>query len=73
MMSYRGELSVGHPRFAEGSQAVSKPSAGPVAISAPNISYSAEDDEAIDIFHRENGLFIILSGWLQVILTVKLY
>jgi len=63
MPSYRGELSTGHPSFAEGSQAASKPSTGPVAISAPNIIYSAEDDEAIDTFHRERGLFIILSGW----------
>ncbi|KAJ7261758.1 alcohol oxidase-like protein [Mycena haematopus] len=50
--SYRGEFAPEHPQFAAGSAAVCGPADGPVPISAPDIVYSAEDDEAIDQFHR---------------------
>ncbi|KAJ7260517.1 alcohol oxidase-like protein [Mycena haematopus] len=52
MDSFRGEFAPDHPQFAAGSAAVCGPSDGPVPISAPDIVYSAEDDEAIDRFHR---------------------
>ena len=58
MASYRGEFEPGHPRFPEGSQAATGAKPGPVDISSPDIVYSAEDNEAIDIHNRESGLYI---------------
>ncbi|KAJ6512998.1 GMC oxidoreductase-domain-containing protein [Mycena sanguinolenta] len=52
MDSYRGEFPPEHPNFAAGSAAACGPADGPVPISAPDIVYSAEDDEAIDQYHR---------------------
>jgi alcohol oxidase len=52
----RGDLQVGHPAFAEGSQAAAQ-LAGPVEISSPKIVYSKEDDDAIDGFHRRSGSY----------------
>ncbi|KAJ3994163.1 hypothetical protein F5050DRAFT_1839828, partial [Lentinula boryana] len=55
MKSFRGEISDRHPKFSSESSAwnnntvLIKPSAtGPVAIDAPRIQYSKEDDRAID-------------------------
>ena len=56
MELYRGDFQVGHPSFAEGSQAVTQPTGAPVEISSPKIFYSKEDDDAIDDFHRRTGL-----------------
>lgn len=53
MACYRGEVEYRHPQFPEGSQAASRVSAGPVEASAADIIYSAEDNEAIDAFHRK--------------------
>ena len=55
MKFYRGDFQVGHPSFAEGSQAVTHPAGAPAEISAPKIVYSKEDDDAIDEFHRRTG------------------
>lgn len=52
---YRGELVVGHPQFPEGSHASTQESASVVEISAPDIVYTAEDDKAIDLYHRQFG------------------
>lgn len=53
MDSYRGELAAGHPEFPAGSQAAVKTTAsGPDPIDSPKIVYTAEDDAAIDDFHR---------------------
>ncbi|OAX32146.1 alcohol oxidase [Rhizopogon vinicolor AM-OR11-026] len=52
MPSYRGEASASHPRFPEGSAAACGEASGPVDLNAPDIIYTAEDDEAIDNFHR---------------------
>jgi len=61
MRCYRGEFGPGHPRYPEGSQAaVSKASAGPVDMFSPDITYSTQDDEAIDQYHRETGQYILL-------------
>ena len=57
MEFYRGDLQVGHPIFAEGSQAVTQLAGTPVEISAPKIVYSKEDDDAIDEFHRLVGSY----------------
>ena len=53
MTSYRGELPAGHPRFPEGSTAVCGEASGPVDLNAPDIAYTAEDDEAIEKFNRD--------------------
>jgi alcohol oxidase len=55
MPSYRGEASVRHPSFPEGSAAACGEASGPVDMNAPDIIYTAEDDEAIDKFHRDYG------------------
>ncbi|KAG2131588.1 GMC oxidoreductase-domain-containing protein [Suillus bovinus] len=52
MASYRGEIAAGHPNFPEGSAAACREASGPVDIDAPDIVYTAEDDEAISRFHR---------------------
>jgi len=52
MEFYRGDLQLGHPTFAEGSQAVTQLANAPAEISASKIVYSKEDDHAIDEFHR---------------------
>ncbi|KAG6840583.1 hypothetical protein C0991_005723 [Blastosporella zonata] len=51
---YRGEFVLGHPAYPAGSKAVASDSAQPVDISSPDISYSVEDDAAIDEYHRKN-------------------
>ncbi|KAG2121378.1 GMC oxidoreductase-domain-containing protein [Suillus cothurnatus] len=53
MASYRGEIAVGHPDFPEGSAATCREASGPVDLNAPDIVYTAEDDEAISQFHRD--------------------
>ncbi|KAG2344662.1 alcohol oxidase-like protein [Suillus weaverae] len=52
MPSYRGEVPARHPRFPEGSAAVCGETTGPVDLNAPDIIYTAEDDDAVDRFHR---------------------
>ncbi|KAG2344724.1 alcohol oxidase-like protein [Suillus weaverae] len=48
MPSYRGEVPIGHPGFPEGSAAVCGETTGPVDLKAPDLIYTAEDDEAIN-------------------------
>ena len=55
MEFYRGDLQIGHPAFAEDSQAATQQAGTPVEISATKIVYSKEDDGAIDEFHRRTG------------------
>lgn len=50
---FRGELSAGHPRFAEGSAAACAAVEGPLS-DVKDIQYSAEDDNAIEQWVREN-------------------
>ena len=59
MEIYRGDLQIGHPTFAEGSQAATQKTGTPVDIFAPKIVYSKEDDDAIDAFHRRSGSYSI--------------
>jgi alcohol oxidase len=54
MPFFEGELLIGHPTFAEGSGAAHKDTR-PVEISAPDIAYTVEDDEAIDAYNRKFG------------------
>jgi len=53
MPAYRGELQQRHPDFPVGSKAACRETDGPIAIDAPDLVYSAEDDQAIEKFHRE--------------------
>ncbi|KAG1908777.1 GMC oxidoreductase-domain-containing protein [Suillus fuscotomentosus] len=59
MASYRGEVAADHPDFPEGSAAACGEASGPVDINAPDIVYTAEDDEAISQFHRN----IVQTAW----------
>ncbi|KAG1846419.1 GMC oxidoreductase-domain-containing protein [Suillus subalutaceus] len=59
MASYRGEVTAGHPNFPEGSAAACREASGPVDLNAPDIVYTAEDDEAINHFHRD----IVQTAW----------
>ncbi|KAG2090360.1 GMC oxidoreductase-domain-containing protein [Suillus discolor] len=59
MASYRGEVAADHPDFPEGSAAACKEAFGPVDINAPDIVYTAEDDEAISQFHRD----VVQTAW----------
>ncbi|KAG1767730.1 GMC oxidoreductase-domain-containing protein [Suillus placidus] len=59
MASYRGEVTAGHPDFPEGSAAACREASGPVDLDAPDIVYTAEDDEAINRFHRD----IVQTAW----------
>ncbi|KAI0477587.1 alcohol oxidase-like protein [Xylariaceae sp. FL0804] len=52
MRAYRGEVPESHPAFPAGSAAAPKPADGPVALDAPPLEYTAEDDKAIDAFLR---------------------
>jgi alcohol oxidase len=58
--AYRGELDLGHPRFPEGSKAAlcDSTASGFSSLAErkalPPIEYSAEDDEAIEHYLREN-------------------
>ena len=56
MPTYRGEVAACHPRFPAGSSAACKETDVPVPIDAPDIAYSEADDEAIENFHRDNGV-----------------
>ncbi|KAG6919177.1 hypothetical protein DXG01_008475 [Tephrocybe rancida] len=56
---YRGEFALGHPEYPRGSKAGTSESAQPVAIDSPDISYSAEDDHAIDEYHRK----FVATSW----------
>lgn len=56
MRSFRGEIPEGNPKFAPSGTASVAPSAhGPVDATAPDIVYTAEDDKAIDDYHRATG------------------
>ncbi|KAG2072312.1 alcohol oxidase-like protein [Suillus decipiens] len=59
MASYRGEVAAGHPDFPEGSAAACGEASGPVDLNAPDIVYTAEDDEAINRFHRD----LVQTAW----------
>jgi len=53
MSCYRGEHVAGHPLFSPGSEATCQARERPAEISAPDIIYTREDDEAIDTYLRK--------------------
>lgn len=59
MPCYRGEYLAWHPKFPEGSEAVCRDNAMPVAVDAPDIKWTAEDDKAIEEHTRAFGTFLI--------------
>ncbi|KAJ3518992.1 hypothetical protein NMY22_g13408 [Coprinellus aureogranulatus] len=52
MPFYRGEIPEFHPAFPADSDAACKVDNVPASLDAPNIVYTAEDDAAIDHYHR---------------------
>jgi hypothetical protein len=72
MISYRGELESGHPCFTRDSKAANSTTAGPVDLSSEDISYSIEDNEAIDDYHRAAGPYYKTLSWcLVAVLTAS--
>ena len=57
MEFYRGDYQGRHPEFPAGSQAAIQLAGTPMEISASEIVYSKEDDDAIDEFHRRTSSF----------------
>ena len=55
MSAYRGEVAAYHPKFPPGSPAACRETDDPVPINAPDIVYSAADDEAVAKFCRDVG------------------
>ncbi len=65
---YRGPLAPAHPQFAAGSPAAAALAEnGPVALDAPKITYSKEDDEAIAANVRNFGEF---GFWLSNLILI---
>ncbi|KIM84345.1 alcohol oxidase [Piloderma croceum F 1598] len=50
---YRGEFTPGNPIFPASSGAACKESTGPVDISAPDITYTDEDEKALETYNRK--------------------
>lgn len=61
MKYFRGELALGHPQFPAGSAAAVGKNTKPVPIDAPPIVYTAEDDLAIDEYHKSTGMLAASS------------
>jgi len=55
---YAGDVVVGHPNFKPSSKAATSQSNTPTALTASEIVYSKEDDDAIDEYHRRTSLFL---------------
>ena len=74
MASYRGEFAVNNPAFPAGSAAAIPTHAGddlrPVAMDAPDIVYTSEDDRAIDEYLRAQSecLSITLVHYIQALI-----
>lgn len=52
MPSYRGEYLGNHPQFSEGSAALCSDNTHSVGVSTPDISYTEEDELAIEEYTR---------------------
>ncbi|KAI0703058.1 alcohol oxidase-like protein [Cytidiella melzeri] len=53
MRCYRGEYVPNHPEFAKTSLALCKEEIQPVALGAPDIGYTEEDNEAVEAYTRK--------------------
>ena len=73
MPHFRGELALLHPSFAPGGPAsVIAQVEGPVALDAPWIMYSKEDEHALEAYVRKTGalnftLFLFFSTLMKVL------
>lgn len=54
MSSYRGEYLPGHPTFPPGSRLQAKQDATPVEITEPDLSWTAEDEKALERYINDN-------------------
>ena len=63
---YRGVVQQLHPKFPDKSEAITNTETRPVDMSAPKITYDADDDAAIDDYHRLNGLSSLFCGLLNI-------
>ncbi|KAL4253793.1 GMC oxidoreductase family protein [Abortiporus biennis] len=54
MSCFRGEYVPGHPNFPSNSQAKAAIASGPVPISSPDLTYSSDDDKAIETWIRSS-------------------
>jgi alcohol oxidase len=52
MKFYRGEYKEYHPQFSPDSPAACGEQTGPMAMDAPKIEYTEEEDKIIDEYHR---------------------
>lgn len=52
---YRGELAAGHPKFPANSKAAAVDIPEPLSTNIPNLTYSPDDDAAIEQWLRENA------------------
>jgi alcohol oxidase len=55
MTCYRGEYVPNHPQFAQSSKALCKGENRPVAVDAPDIEYTEEDEKVIETYTRKSG------------------
>jgi len=60
MKYYAGDVVLGHPNFMPGSKAATSQSNTPSSLTASEIIYSKEDDDAIDEYHRRTSMFLSL-------------
>jgi alcohol oxidase len=63
---YRGEFTPGNPKFPVGSAALCNEAIGPVAISAPDITYTPEDEKALETYNRNFGKCRCFAGGTNV-------
>ncbi|KAG2054495.1 FAD/NAD(P)-binding domain-containing protein [Suillus hirtellus] len=66
MSSYRGEVPMGHPHFPQGSAAVCRETTGPVDLNAPDITYTAEDDDLRTCAMKPRADKGVIDTWLNV-------
>lgn len=62
LASFRGEFVEGHPQYPPGSAAAAGLQTTPVPINAPDITYTPEDDRAIETWVKK----IVSSTWHSV-------
>ncbi|KAJ3537854.1 hypothetical protein NM688_g6610 [Phlebia brevispora] len=56
---YEGEYTPNHPVFSETSEALCRQNVKPVSIDTPRLTYTKEDDVALDVYLRK----AVVTGW----------
>ena len=62
MPSYRGEVPGTHPSFSKTSPAAPRLHDGPVPVANPDLTYTAEDDKALEDWIRKT----VATAWHSV-------